>query len=256
MKIYSGTTLFSIVTRAGIVVGADSKLAGDRNIDSMTKIQRIGYHAVIACAGFSSLHETKTGQPRCRLDKWMREIAQNLPVETDAHVIARIIETAHPLVDIVEQDGDLLWEQLWDFQQPQDHFATFMVASVFLNRFSLLTVNLSVNYEERKIVFTPTTHFDGPAPIGAFKHHGVGRIAEIEKAFSRDGDAYQYMVSDTYGSFERLIEGQEVSLDELRDIVCCAISLEAEANPEHVGPPFVTATLQPGKLVEVVRCRD
>ena len=81
-------------------------------------------------------------------------------------------------------------------------------------------------------------------------------MGEIEQAFSGNGDAYQNMLVGTNGGFQRLINHDEVGFDELSDIVRCAISLEAKANPKFVGPPFDVATLQPGKLVEVVSYQE
>jgi len=107
-----------------------------------------------------------------------------------------------------------------------------------------------------KIVFETTVHFDGPPPVDSFLHHEVGRVAEIKKAFSGDGDAYQDMLIRTNGGFARLLRREEVSLDELRNIARSAIALEAKTNPETVGPPFIIATLQPGNPVVVMSYRE
>jgi hypothetical protein len=87
-------------------------------------------------------------------------------------------------------------------------------------------------------------------------HYEIGRVAEIEKAFSGDGDHYQDMLIRTNGSFARLLGREKVSLNELRNIVRSSIALEAKANPETVGPPFVVATLQPGNPVVVMSYSD
>jgi hypothetical protein len=250
MKAYSGTTLFSIVTTDGIVVGADSLAGGkDGHTETLTKLHAVG-RGVIACEGLGALQMSKFGAVDYRADEWMKEVERCLSVEADAHTIARYIATAHPFLEMFKVE-----KQAYGLIQHNDwkgYLAEFLVASASEHQFSVLAIRASVRHEQWTVEFTTTLHFDGMPPINSFVRHGVGRIAEIDKAFSRNGDAYYDMLTGTDGSFERLIEGQVVSLYDLRDVVRCALRLETKANPQFVGPPFVIATLQPSKLIEIV----
>ena len=253
MKAYCGTTLFSLITQHGIVVGADSLAAArDGHIEYMTKLRAVSTNAVIACEGTGRLSKDKGGIASYNAEEWMREVELNLPAEADAQFIANYIEKKHPFLDMfkIEQQAFGLLHN----QDRKGYLAEFLVASISGTLFSLITVKVSIDESQWSVVFKPTTHYHGEPPIRSFVRHRAGRAGEIDKALRQEGDAYHYMLSGTRGAFDRLIKGQVVSLDELRDTVRCALKLEAKANPQYVGPPFVIATLQPIKPIEVITC--
>jgi hypothetical protein len=248
MNPHCGTTLFGVVTNDGIVIGADSMIDYDGHANIFRKLQ-IVRNAVIACEGLGVINERKPGKTVYRADQWMAKIESRLAIEMDAAAIAAYIRKRHPFLRLIRIEQH---RQGFEYEQVRKGYLTdFLIASIFQGRVSLLRVRLSVNLKERRLIFTTTTHFNGLAPASSFVYYGAGRLSEINKAFGGQGDAYQDMLVGTNGNFGRLVKGEKVSLDELRDIVRCAISLEAKANPETVGPPFVIATLQPSKPVAV-----
>ena len=248
MNMHCGTTLFSIVTNDGIVIGADSMIDYDGQTGKFRKLQVIR-NAVIACEGIGVINKKETGKTVYRVDQWMAKIESNLPVELNAATIANHIQKRHPFIRLFRHKKER--EHFYHQQFTKGYLTDFLIGSISQAQMSLLQVRLSVNVEERRLISTITTHLDGLAPPGSFVRYGAGRMAEINNAFGGNGDAYQNMLVGTNGNFKRLIEGEKVTLDELCNIVRCAISLEAKANPEMVGPPFVIATLQPSKPVAV-----
>lgn len=250
MKSYCGTTIFCLIAGDCIVIGADS-MAGSKNcpIDSMTKLRPI-HNCIIACEGLGALYKMETGVIYYRADEWMAKVEQNFQFATDARTIASLIEATHPFVDIFKVERQAY--SLYEYQKGKGYLAEFLVVSIVAERFSVVTVRASVDGMNWKIVFKTTVHLDRPSPINSFLHHEVGRIGEIKKAFSGNGDTYEDMLVRTDGSFGRLLGGEKVGLDELRNIARSVIALEAKANPETVGPPFSIATLQHGKPVVVM----
>jgi hypothetical protein len=247
MNAHCGTTLFSGVTNDGIVIGADSMIDYDGHADIFPKLQVVR-NAVIACEGLGVIRNPKTGKIVYRVDQWMAKIESGLPVEPDAATIASCIENSHPFIRLFEAESESFYYKQYE---KGGYLADFLIASICQARMSLFRVRLAIDTEERRLAFTITTHFDGLSPQSSFAAYGAGRTGEINKAFGGNCDAYQDMLVGTNGYFGRLIKGEKVTLDELRDIVRCAIFLEAKANPETVGPPFVIATLQPSKPVAV-----
>lgn len=241
-----GTTILALLTREGIVIGADSLSHGDYgHTISFAKLQSLGNHTVVACEGLGLLENIHTGDITYRADEWVKK---HLPAELGAFALADLIERIHPFRQLISTDTSIT---LKDRQLERGHLAEFLIASASENWITLLRVRIEMKLKEWKLAFLPTIEFDGIPPTDRFKFHTSGRAAQINHAFSRDGDAYKNMVLWTEGAFQRFIEGAEVSLDERRTIVRCAILLEAKANPEAVGPPFVIATLEPGKFVSM-----
>ena len=244
MKAYCGTTILALVTREGIVVGADGLSQGfDGQAISFTKLQAIGNETIVACEGLGLLQNINTGEITYRVDDWVKKY---LSAEMDAFAITDFIKKNHPFRQLILTDTGI---NLRERQVSRSHLAEFLIASVRGNRVTLLRQRIEMKVKEWKLAFLPTVEFDGIPPADRFKHYTSGRATQINNAFSRDGDAYHDMVVRTAGAFKRLIDGAEVSLDERRAIVRCAILLEAKANPEVVGAPFLIASLEPGKFV-------
>jgi hypothetical protein len=186
----------------------------------------------------------------------MVELEASLAAEPDARMIAHSIESGHPFLNLV-----LDMDNVREFHKSQNdsgktYLADFLIASV--SQGEMLITKLRARMEifsgldiphPYRIVFDKTTYLDGISPINTFIRYGSGKIAEIDDAFSGNGNSRDYMLTRTDVGFKRLIEGDEVRLNELGDIVRCGIALEAKAHPKQVGPPFIVATLQPRKPV-------
>lgn len=252
MKTNCGTTIFSLVTENGIVIGTDSLAKHDDGHREIFRKLHVVCGSVIACEGLGiskpfKKRETAELVPY-RADEWMAEIESDprLELKADARAILNFIETSHPFIELIRVE-----EVLRDFYKIQidsgkGYLAEFLVASAFPNE--LLVLRTKVRMEacgpEWKIVFDRPANRERQPVVNSFVRHGAGKIAQIDNAFSGKGNRYQDMVTRTNGSFMQLLNGHEVSLDELRNIVRCAIAMEAKANPEQVGHPL---SLQPCK---------
>jgi hypothetical protein len=253
-----GTTVFSIVTKDAITIGADSMASHhDGHVEAFSKLKVIR-NTVIACEGLGVIYKPETtGEVLYRADQWMTEIESSLAAQKiNAGIVAHAIQESHPFINLVRIKEILRLFYNRQIDSGKGYLADFFVASASSDGMQLLRVRAKITISmiidgEWRIVFDKTTYFDGHSSVDPFVRYGTGKMAEIDKAFSRNGDAYQDMLIRTNGSFGRLLNGNEVGLDELRDVVRCAISLEAKANPKQVGPPFVVATLQAGKPVSV-----
>ena len=263
MTVNCGTTIFGISTKNGITIGADSMA---RHPDGHTEIFRklhVVRRCVIACEGLGILNvpDKPIGSDIAlyRADQWMAQIEtdQRIKENADATTIASLIETTHPFIDLIRRE-----EVVREFDKVQrdsqkGYLADFLVASAFPAENLAIRIRIRMapvahsNGPKWKVFFDRTTYPDRVSPVGPYIRYGAGKLVEIDKAFSGDGDRYQDMLALTNGGFARLLNGNELSLDELRNAVRSAISLEAKANPEQVGPPFVVATLQPSEPVSV-----
>jgi hypothetical protein len=258
-----GTTIFGITTNDGITIGADSMARHpDGQMEIFRKLHVVG-DSVIACEGLGILNlpEKTEGSDSVlyRADQWMAEIEADPRIELNANAmtIVNFIETTHPFIELIRREEII--REFYKFQcdSKKGYLADFLVASAFheemlvIRKRIRMTLTSHTNGPEWNIVFDGTTYPDRDSPINPFIRYGAGKMGQIDKAFSGDGDCYHKMFVLTNGSFSKLRDGGKVSLDELRNTVRSAISLEAKANPKQVGPPFVVATLQPGKPVSV-----
>ena len=260
MKTNCGTTVFGVITRDGITLGADSMARHhDGQTESFRKLHVVR-GAIIACEGLGILNVADRPElPDCvlyRADQWMAEIESDPRMESNANAqtIVHLIETTHPFIKLIRRDEVVREFYKFQYDSKKGHLADFLIASASLDELLVIGTRLSMEcvpqlngLVEWKVVFRKTMH----TPVTPFVRYGAGKLAEIDHAFRRNGDSYQDMLASTNGSFADLLDGKEVCLDELREIVRCAISLAAKNNPKQVGPPFVVATLQPGKPVSV-----
>jgi hypothetical protein len=263
MRANFGTTVFSITTKDGITIGADNMARHhDGRVECFRKLHLI-HGSVIACEGLGILDmvdkpET-TDLVSYRADLWMAGIEADPRLELNANAerIVSFIETSHPFIELIRCEEVLHEFHKFQVDSGKGYLADFLVASASFGELLVvrtrarMTLVTQLDAAEWKIVFDRSIRHDGRPQTNPFVRHGAGKTAQIDSAFSGNGDHYQDMLIRTNGSFMRLLNGSEVSLDELRDIVRCAMSLEAEANPKQVGPPFVVATLQPRKPVSV-----
>ena len=261
MKINCGTTLFAVITKDGITVGADSMARHhDGETESFCKLHVVR-DAIIACEGLGILNVADMPELPDRIlyraDQWMAEIQSDPRMESnaDARNIVSLIETSHPFIDLIRRDDVLREFYRFQCDSQKGYLAQFLVASASHDELLLIGTRLSMDSVpqpngpvEWRVVFRKTIH----TPVTPFVRYGAGKLAEIDNAFLRNGDCYKDMIASTNGGFADLLDGEEVNLDRLREIVRCAISLAAKHNPKQVGPPFVIATLQPGKPVSVI----
>jgi len=243
----SGTTLFSIIKDDCLVIGADS-FAGrkDGKNETMTKLAVVR-NAVIACEGMGEFRSNK--KVFYRADKWMTQIEASLPVEINAAILADQIAKTHPFIKLFKSEKTA--RGLVEFERTKGYLADFLIASASIERLMLIRLRAEISPIQNAVEFNRMTYFDGSAPVSPFVRNGAGRMGEIDQAFTGNGNTYQQMLVCTNGSFKRLIEGNEVTPNELCEIVRCAISLEGKAEHKSVGPPFVVAALQPGKTISV-----
>ena len=259
MKTNFGTTIFGLITNSAITIDADSMARHNDGHHEIFRKLHMVRRSVIACEGLGILKpfnkpETAELVPY-RADQWMAEIESDprLELKADARAILSFIETSHPFIELIRVEEVLRDFHKFQINSGKGYLAEFLVASAFPDE--LLVLRTKVRMEARgpewKIVFDRPANRERQPAVNSFVRHGAGKIAQIDNAFSGKGNRYQDMLVHTNGSFMRLLNGHEVSLDELRDIVRCAIALEAKASPEQVGPPFIVATLQAGKPVSV-----
>lgn len=247
MRISFGTTILALIKEDCIVIGADSLASSkDGQNETMTKLMVIG-NAVIACEGMGKFWDSDG--VHYRVDEWMAHIKTNVPPDIDAASLSEIVKRTHPFKEMFKSEKKA--RGLYGFQCTKGYLGDFVIGSASSDRVELIHIRVAVGTFEFSIAFTDISSLNYIPPVRPFVRYGAGRMGEIDKAFGGKGDGYQEMLVRTNGGFQRLIDGQEVALDELRGIVRCAISLESKAEHKSVGPPFIVATLQPSKSIFV-----
>jgi hypothetical protein len=191
MKTNCGTTIFSIITKHGITIGADSFARHhDGHIEAFSKL-RVIRGAVIACEGLGMIKPETTGDvPHYRADQWMAEIESSLPVELNAEIIARAIETTHPFLQLVRVEEMIRLFYDSQFHSGKGYLADFLIASATSDRMLLLRVRAKMvlisqlDDPQWRVVFDKTAHLDRHSPIDPFVRHHAGKHAEIDKAMA------------------------------------------------------------------------
>src|ERR1700680_821412 len=137
MNPHCGTTLFSVVTNDGIVIGADSMVDYDGHTETFRKLQ-VFRNTVIACEGLGVINQTETGKTLYRVDQWMAKIESCLPAELDAAALASHVRKRHPFIQLyrIEQQR----QGLDYYQSTKGYLTDFLIASISRARMSLLRV--------------------------------------------------------------------------------------------------------------------
>ena len=165
MKIYSGTTLLSVIKGDCIALGADNLVSfkkGDPMI--MTKLSVVR-NAVVATACMGTLTDEDTDEVLYCAGEWIEQIETGVSLETDAAVIAQFIRETHPFIQLVETEKTFMC--LREFQATNGYLTDFLIGSVSASRIMLIRLAAVIDPVEG-LRFKETIYFDGHPPISPF----------------------------------------------------------------------------------------
>jgi len=240
-----GTSIYAIITKQGIVIGADSKAALTNfgtPPDGFLKLVSIHKRVVVACEGMCAF----TGY--C-FHEWVTAIESKLSPDLEADALARAIEReiSEPFRQAFRKIKGAA-HQMLNYSARKGHLASFFIAYGF----TLRQIIVSVDEPKRAITANTEVKSDREPRELTPKGYGAGRFKEIEKAiYERNSDAHKNILALHPVGFKRLLNGQELSQEELGTIMRSLIQIQAKADPEHVGPPFRIATIYPGQTIRV-----
>lgn len=188
----------------------------------------------------------------------MAGLKSRLSSRPNAWQLARIVRMRHPFKGLIRTCR----EELHRNQYPRGYLAHFLIGSVAAGEATLIELKVRIapadaQIPEERLLFETTIIFDGPmSELSRPKPHTVGRADRIKRALSGSGHAHKSMLIRTCGRFQRFCDGQDLRLNELRNIILCLLRMEAHsgASREYVGLPFRVATLEPGKPILVREC--
>lgn len=76
-----------------------------------------------------------------------------------------------------------------------------------------------------------------------FAIYGVGSKRVLQELKQEQGDLYQRVISKAPSESRMLSGKRELSINQASNLVRALLEVEAEANPEQVGPPFTIVTI-------------
>jgi hypothetical protein len=246
MQMNHGTSIYAIITKQAIVVGADGQGMSMHGFpippEGFLKLMPVHKRLVVTCEGMGAF----TGY--C-FHEWVRIIESKLPSDLEASALATAIESviAEPFRQAFTGDRNASKAML-EYCARKSYLANFFIAYDFILR----RVTLSVDVPQWTVVANTTVEYEGTPIELPFKGYGAGRFAKINEAlFKGNSDAQKHMLAAFPVNFTRLLKGQELSDDELCAITRELINIQAKAEPKHVGPPFRIATIYPSHPIKI-----
>ena len=245
-----GTTVYAIVTKQGMVICADGKAITTHNFptppEGFLKLMPIHKRLVVTCEGMGAF------SGYC-FHHWVQGVESDSPSNLETRALAATIlrKIPEPFRDSFKKTR-FATKQMLDYQERKGYIANFFIAhNLVLHR-----IIVSVDKPRGTITANTVIECDGESMEAPFKGYGAGRFIEIENALTdRNSNAHKEVSTEIPMIFNRLFIGKKLSQDELCAVARKLITLQAKANPEHVGPPFRIATLYPRHPVTVTDYR-
>jgi hypothetical protein len=127
---------------------------------------------------------------------------------------------------------------------PGEFPVEYLIAGYQADVPTIYSVSVEVDWEKlslkgiRRILVHPKPNGKRDLPI-----YGVGSKRVLQELKEERGDLYQRIVSKAPLESRLLLGRKELSVNQARNLVGALLEVEAEANPEKVGPPFTIVAL-------------
>ncbi len=242
------SSAIAVITSEGIILGVDGKSV-DRCLGpcptrrESARIVFVQERIALGTVGLYAALGDAHNIPPYYFPTLAGRIKSRLPTGASVYDVSEIlreeVEKVFAWFDVYLKRG-LLQQK----DSPGEFPVEYLIAGYQADVPTIYSVSVEVDWEKqslkgiRRVLVHPKPNGKRDLPI-----YGVGSKRVLQELREERGDLYQRIVSKAPLESRLLLGRKELSVNQARNLVGALLEVEAEANPEQVGPPFTIVAL-------------
>jgi hypothetical protein len=242
------SSAIAIVTPQGIVLGADGESV-DRcfgpcpSAKESKKIVLVQDRVALGTVGLYAVLGDAHNVPPYYFPTLVGRIEDRLPADASVSQVSEIVqeevEKLFSWFDLYLKRGILRSED-----SPGDYPIEYLIAGYQAGRPTIYSINVEVDWQQVRLkgIHRVLIHPERDRRDD-FAIYGVGSKRVIRELKEGRGDLYKKVVSKSPMESHMLAGKRGLSVSQASNLVRVLLEVEAEANPEQVGPPFTIVAI-------------